>query len=821
MLASRGQELQEIDESLRGVALGRPTHIALFGPQGVGKTSLLSGLAHIAAQRNLLPVTVDVREATVESELTFYATVIEAALDSLIGLGALKESDPFMEAWSRQTTTGEVAIPREAQPLEIGLMLAARSNGKIGGPIPPSLIARDLQRIIDFGKEHQIRGIVLCFDSAKYLDDNRDLAPSLLEVAQKLPHLSLVTVGEEAGTLQAAAPRAWAQLEVGPFNGPNGRSGVYEAMTLPLADVEERGLVPAPETAAEIYSLTGGQPYEVNLVCHFIWDAVQRGEQDSFELSQVVIERVLAELGEKGRYEASPTIEAISDLGTADYEALSRVAPFENMTLRQMALARLIPADYDDARRDEVEADVSEDLTTLEEKGILERERDRFALSGGQDARLYLKYAVQGSTGKRIHYRDSYVRLGTNAVRTLVGPALFGEAYGEGYVAGGRRPHEVGGVIAGRWMTDMAEAVRQNDVGTVASMLPGNYEDKILTELTEKGAVFVGVLLRIGVHDVESAELIINTHDLDEADLLRQAEEWRENNADLLAKYDIAVRELRIEVVTPDLALGMAVKAQLDLWCHLATAMYLGGFYEGAGEMLGDCIDRAEALLGATPSDPIVRSALADALNRRGFIHATRGNWSDALRDFSRSRAQAVERQWFVEFNTAYVQARMGEMEQAANLATSVSDAVGAHDNLILLAAFPYADEWESPNARAHVVELQGAWLKRFVDLQGIVFAAQADSSRLAELGEILDELTQSAPPAVLRLGAWAELTLLKRPERAVALFEFAVEASRFDRVETVRDELQFANEWAESGRPMGDASDGDSPTSPASAASA
>ena len=96
------------------------------------------------------------------------------------------------------------------------------------------------------------------------------------------------------------------------------------------------------EPPADIRELTGGVPYEVNLVCHFIWDAIQQGEQEGFELSPAVIERVADEREEKGRHQASGEIATFSALRASDYEALVELAPYEALTTRQLALMRAV-----------------------------------------------------------------------------------------------------------------------------------------------------------------------------------------------------------------------------------------------------------------------------------------------------------------------------------------------------------------------------------------------------------------------------------------------------------------------------------------------
>lgn len=174
LLAGRGDELAEIDEFLREAASGRPVYFSLFGGEGSGKSSLLNGVAELACDRGFLAVKLALRSATVDTELDFYKALYDAALQALLEGGQLSADDPVTRAWLLQTCTGDLPSDREREPLELGLLVAAKVKGRMVSSVPTPLLKRDLQRLLSMGDE-RLLGLVLCLDGAELLDDNQDL----------------------------------------------------------------------------------------------------------------------------------------------------------------------------------------------------------------------------------------------------------------------------------------------------------------------------------------------------------------------------------------------------------------------------------------------------------------------------------------------------------------------------------------------------------------------------------------------------------------------------------------------------------------------
>jgi tetratricopeptide (TPR) repeat protein len=793
LLAGREGEIEQIDEFLREAASGKSSHFSLFGTSGMGKSSLLNAVAEVAKGRNLLPVLVELREATVESTVAFYAAIFDAVLGALIDADALEAGDPMMQTWSRHTLAGDTAAGLDGIPhLETGILVAAKMSGKVVDEVPAAVLKRDLATLLSIGSEHGIRGIVLEFDSAEQIDKNRDLAPSIMELVLMAQGLTLVTAAESAGELQKVAPRAWSQIEVGPFSRP---AMIFDAIMRPLVDAEELDLAPSFSTAKDIQMLTEGRPYEVNLVSHFIWEAITQGEQSEFVLSKAVIERVLHELEERGRHEASTAIADIRNLSSTDLEAVALLAPFEGLTIRQLALGRLMLDDYDEERLREVENDVSDELRRLSQAGIVELSHDLFELRGGPEARLYLRYVAEQRVEKKIEYKDTYARLATGVCRERLSDELLGSGNLNKLLRGWWSKREVGNLVSGRWVEQLAESIVEQNLSAMNELLPGFDDEETLAEFAEKGGLLFGFTLQVGLQSVEYADVAINLEELSGAEARERVEAWIEDNGELLAKYEISFEIFRCEVIPPPLAKAAAAYSELHRYCSLVVFLHRAGFIAGAIEELTHCINKCEALIGADPTDPLLRAELADALNRVGFMQATEERWKEAEANLKRSLEFSLAEEWLTVFNLSYVKANQGEFAEALSFAQEAVKSASPGDvPLILHAWFPAPDNFQSEAARPSVISVQGGWVERFIELQAAVYAAQEDArTRERQVKSLLDGLSQSSPPALLRLAGWAELTIMERHERAVDLFERALNVTALDEMAAVSSEIAYA----------------------------
>jgi tetratricopeptide (TPR) repeat protein len=785
-LAGRSEALEQIDDFMRQAVAGRPVHFSLFGPSGVGKSSLLNAAVATAAERRLLPIKLPLRQATCESEVAFYGAFFEAAFNKLLENGLITTDSELMSAWIRQTTAGDLTVSAEHQPFEIGLAIAADRNGKIIRHIQVPSLMRDVSRLLALAGE--LRGVALCLDSAEHLDASHDVADSLLELIEADPRIVLVTAAPHAGRLQATSSRTWAQIEVGPFQTPQ---EVFEAMTRPLESVDRSTFALHPAAAEDIHTLTRGQPYEISLVCHFIWEAIQHQRQAEFKLSDAVIARVLSEFIERGRHESSSDIAHVAGLTARDYELLAKLAPYEDLTIKEIALTRLMPEDFQAAEITELEASIREDLQALAQRNILEVQDTRFRLTVSDDARLYLRYAAERHTGERLDYGVTYDQKIRRICREDFGRMLAGQDSEAAHLIAVWRQDEIGVQRTGSLVGELREAAAAGDIATLARVIEVPLDLSAFVANRDDGIILYSFVLRVGLQEIEHATMVMNVSGRDGRELDEQVETWLRDKSDFLARYKIEVVELRCELIGATLADGVVAYAHIERLQSLAMSLYGVRQVQPATELFSRTIDLAESLVGREPTDPLVRAKVGDAYNRLGFMLASDDRLQDALDAFARSEQLDMEGQWVTAYNKAYIMARMSRFGEAASLAQEAVDALDDNERaMILHADFPTPVNWQHDVPWIRIVEVPAPWLERFMKLQTAVWLARADERHIPALEVELEHCAESVPLAILRLAGWAELAMTGRSDRGVKLLDLAIDASDLREVELARQEL-------------------------------
>jgi hypothetical protein len=801
LLAGRDDEMEAIDDLLRDSSADSPTHLSLFGGEGSGKSSLLNGAVDLACGRGMMVVKLALTSTIVETEIDFYRALYDAALQTLIDTDRLTANDELMGTWALRTYTG-VAPPSPQEiiqgELQFGLLIAAKLNGRMVESVPTPMLRRDIERLLSIGCG-PMRRLVLCLDSAELLNENKDLGPSLTHLADSCSFLTIITAAETAGTLQAAAPRAWAQIEVGPYRGI---SAVIDAITKPATNADGIPEInpPTPETARDIADLTGRVPYEVNLVSHFIWDAIQQGEQDSFELSPSVIQRVTVELEEKGRHQASPEIATYSSLSQADYVMLGRYAPYEALSLRELALLRLMLKDHNEDDLTQAETHIRTELAQLELKGVVTIERDRFAIKGTRDARLYLKYAAKRHTGDDLHFGDTYTWAVTMRFASQLGTAVGGDGYAETLLFRGGRPQELGDDSAGSWAESIGSAAARGDIVALSEPFGLSLPTERIIGSDESGFLLSVVQLQVGVYDVEYVELVANGDGSSAEEALDAGNMWLASEEDLLGKYGIRVVERRCFEISSEILRAVIAYGHLRLACGASYPVFRTGARSAAEGLLATVLEIAGEMVGSDPQDPLLRTEFANALSRQAFIASHRGNWDAAIDGFQTSRRMFLTEEWLLDYNEAYVRARQGDLDLACTLGelAVTHHEAGIAAQVLLHAYFPTPDDWATTDERWNLVELRGTWITRFLDLQLLVLKAMVTGGEREELASAVAALGAAAPPPLLRLSGWATLTLLNDAPAAAVLFGRAVAGTRYDETELPAQETTYAERRAE-----------------------
>lgn len=802
LLVGRDQEQATLREHLESTAQGKPVHVALIGERASGKTSLLNIGAELAMEAGLVPVRLDCDAAVVSSPFTFFKAFFEATVDALVKSGALAANDPRYEAWLRQVHLGDTSIDVADQLLVFGMLAASSLHGATHTDITPALLKSDADRLVNIAREAGKLGLVLLIDEGDLIGQQAPLIQKLRNLFQASTRWMFVAAGtkrmfETLSDVFSPIPRQFVRIGVGPFtNYGQTAACIYE----PLRKTGQLDkLRPNVQSIREIELITSGRPYEINLVCHFIWQALESGEQSHFALATGILDNVLRELADLGRETSIAEINAIRRLSEHEMHEASMVVPFVGYTEHEVALAHLFPSDFSANDYNSKLLKVTRVVDDLCERGILRRDGDRIEICGDQFVKVYYKYFSTLRLGEAARYRPPYAILLSGKVESRLQRALFGDTKGTSCY-GHRRQREIGDPDIGRVLHQFCDALSIGDIARLADSPIAPFGG-LLTfgddpwDNPAQEIVFSGWVLSASVERVESGTLWFNQSDSPAAQVAEKARVVLQEMQPLLEKYGAELSDITVGNTTWDL---MQDVMQFDSRHFVGTTIYelfMESKFEEALAQGGKVIRSMERHASRFEMTPRNQRMLADLHNRVGFILATVGDLDAAAQHYLRGQEISQEDDWLRRVNLASVRARQGDFAAATELCQQAMPTVSSPkadkwEYGVLLAYFPM----EPPEFRDvpewRIVRILQSDLIPFLNLQLAVYKASADWSQRERLRTKLANISSGLSEATDRLAAWASLHFFKDVRVAEAYLMAACERPEAGRF--VTKELEY-----------------------------
>jgi hypothetical protein len=405
----------EIDAVLSAVASEQPSdhpHAMIIGEQNSGRTSVLTEVSRRAAEevgrqvvwlQNGYKIPRD-RPRFVRHLLT----AIVEALATTLGPEA-----PWYRAWRNRVYLRNTDPLTDEDLLSSALILAADPDADIDRKI----LERDLAQLADLALAAGLSGVVVCVDDASPLTEDVRLVEDLVDTFDTIGGYSLLLAGlpSIAGHFtQAASPCI--ERSILAFLWPfNGQHQAFTALSAPLVGAAAENLPPDdPDLLRDVLQLTGGNPYELMVVGHFLWLSCQLGEQETYALTPRVLDRVIPTLS-RLTAEGDALLNgaaAIDQLPEQHMRQAVELVALSRLSVREIAIARLLgvgrgdalgvkPDDILTANLEDEEARVREELGELQDAGVVElgADKDRFRVIGGRQTAVLLKYKARALIG--------------------------------------------------------------------------------------------------------------------------------------------------------------------------------------------------------------------------------------------------------------------------------------------------------------------------------------------------------------------------------------------------------------------------------------
>lgn len=337
--SGREAQVAEIRYYLNQASIAaRPTNIALLGPRAAGKTSLLNFIEWESKQRQFCVARVALNEDDVKSELEFFWKTFDAVLSAACSYERTDSSGEAYacfegrtgktyQAYVDMTTVYEVPTESEWTPFTFPTLYAkVKSRGRSDASVPEPRFTEDLTLI-----SHEVgHPIVILYDECNVLVNSRVLLQRLRNIFMNLSGYMVVLTGTPElfpvmDEVFSPIARDFKRIEVDAFDSEQEAEDCVERPLRGVGIDEPRKLFDR-ETYQDLVSdqgVSGQRPYEIQLLCHFLFRAMQQGRLKAMRLNVEVLDEVLKELGRGRDITARPTILKIRGLDEERLRALA------------------------------------------------------------------------------------------------------------------------------------------------------------------------------------------------------------------------------------------------------------------------------------------------------------------------------------------------------------------------------------------------------------------------------------------------------------------------------------------------------------------
>jgi hypothetical protein len=418
LFQGRDEELREIDYYMKQAkAAPRPINLALIGERAAGKTSFLNMIAATATGLDFCVATIDLNESDAESPLRLFFKIFDELLTAACDRGAFGGlTGRTYQTYRDIVDTRSVPVDTTFCPFAFPLQYAA-AQLRDNSVVSEALIKRDLRAIA----EELGTTSVLLFDECDVLSSSHVEIEQLRNVFMNSAGYMLVFAGTPhlfpvLDKVFSPIVRQFKKVHVGAYADIRGTMRCMEAplgaIGLNLKDLVGTSLW---YVIHQVHEVSGGRPYEIQLLCHFMFKRMQMAQGSSgLDLTYDALEDVRRELESAHDVEARPVLAAIKRLDDRELNALGTLTQAcEHATLRQVASIERIRG-----RNGLNEAALSHELACLVSAGILYVDAQNIICYNGDEFdRIYANYFAES--------RDVHLSIRSQSLRTVMFHALM------------------------------------------------------------------------------------------------------------------------------------------------------------------------------------------------------------------------------------------------------------------------------------------------------------------------------------------------------------------------------------------------------------
>jgi hypothetical protein len=396
LFVGRSAEMNEIKYYLDHASSAcRPINLAIMGARASGKTSILNMIQLEAEKRGFCVVRVDLDEGDAETQLAFFCKIFDSVLTTVVdafgAYGGLmgKTYDTYRDMLDAY----EIPEDRTFCPFIFPIQYAkAMNKGNTGAALSDTAFKRDISGI----RRELDCPVAVLFDECDVLTRSRVHLEKLRNIFMNTPGFMLVFTGTPAlfplmDDVFSPIVRQFKKINLGPFD------EVDETEDCIRKPLEKIGIRDPSEIfdfetyrdVGDIHDLSGGRPYEIQLLCHFLFRRVQEGRAERMRLTLDVLDDVLRELQTSQDVSTRPIISAIRNFDERQLSALRVLcACNSHANFDQIWFSEYVFQDEQEWTKELLQ----EHLRRFAKIGVVSIRNDIVSFAGDDFDRIYCKY---------------------------------------------------------------------------------------------------------------------------------------------------------------------------------------------------------------------------------------------------------------------------------------------------------------------------------------------------------------------------------------------------------------------------------------------
>jgi hypothetical protein len=366
----------------------RPINIALLGDRAAGKTSILNMTAIEARSRDFCTVRIDLDEDDAVMQMMFFYKVFDgilAAACELQGFGGLhgKTYETYLNVITSYAIPEDKLFCPFLFPIQYAL---ATKSGNLGAPVSDQQIKHDLMVV---AKEMK-RPIIVLFDESNVLAKSRVLLEKLRNIFMNIPGYMLVLTGTLdlfpiMDDVFSPIVRQFKKITVKEFSE---KKDTAECVRNPL-QITGVSITVTDSEIDEIHELSGGKPYEIQLICHLLFRRMQGHRAAGMQLDLGVLEELRRELERSQDISTRPILGAVKNLNTKQLRALRALTMCDgHATFEQLWDLHYVFEGTGEFTKNQLMTEFS----NLKENGVIAENEGQVRFRGDYFDKLYTKY---------------------------------------------------------------------------------------------------------------------------------------------------------------------------------------------------------------------------------------------------------------------------------------------------------------------------------------------------------------------------------------------------------------------------------------------